>query len=169
MRNSDEWLKRINGKRFFGRTERKYKCSDGNHEIEYEGHYMLGEEVVPKRIYCEFTTYYPMFGYEKIYETGGLEKTKNLELMEDSLDNFSVIPTVVWSQFSFDSEHLPSSLDEKDLQIFHEKVRKEIEEIMLSIIGDGYCISHEEVLKLDERDRNPPEDDDWMFLGKSDI
>jgi hypothetical protein len=99
-----------------------------------------------------------MFGHEDIYGRGGLVKTKKLELVESSLDNFSSVPTVVWHDFKFESEHLLSSEDEKNLQIFHEKVRKEIEEIIPSIVGDGSCISREELLELDARDRNPPLD-----------
>jgi len=167
MTMSDEWMKLIKGKRFKGQTEHKYKCSDGYHKLGYKGYYQYPKEVAPKKIYCKFTNYYPVFGYEKIYGPGGLEKSKNLELSEDSLDNFSSIPTVVWDQFKFTSNHFPSSQSEKDGQVFLKKVWKEIEEIIPSIIGEGYCISHEEVLELDAMDRNHI--DDGTSISKSDI
>jgi len=150
---SDEFMKLINGKRFNGRTKHKYKCLEGYHEMEYKCYYQLSKEVVPKKIYCEFTTYFPIFGYEKIYGSGGLEKTKKLELSHLDLNVFSEFPTPVHDRLEFISEHFPSSEDEKDLQVFHEKVHMEIEELIPSIIGDGFCISHEKVLKLDAKDR----------------
>jgi hypothetical protein len=97
---SDVWIKLINGKRFNGRTKREYECSDGYHKIDYKCyHYPLSKKVIPKMIYCEFASYYPMFGHEDIYGRGGLVKTKKLELVESSLDNFSSVPTVVWHDF----------------------------------------------------------------------
>lgn len=144
-----------NSKEFYGQTKRSYRCLDDrkfvNRELTYNCYYLINEDV-PKRIYCEFKSCYPMFGFENFYGSGGLAKTKNLKLIDDSIDNFSSIPTIIWDEFRFDSEYLLKSNNEMDLQIFHEKVRKEIEEIMPYIIGDGYCLSHKEVLKLEEKE-----------------
>lgn len=146
-----------NSKEFYGQTTRSYRCLDDrkfvNRELKYKCYYLLNEDIIPKRINCEFTSSYPLFGHESVYGSGGLARTKNIHMTEDSLDNFSSIPTIIWDEFRFDSEHLPKSNNERDLQIFHVKVRKEIEEIIPYIIGDGYCLSHKEVLKLDEKDK----------------
>ena len=60
--------------------------------MEYQCYYLLSKEVDQKRVTCEFTTYFPVFGYEKIYGHGGLEETEKLKLLHLDLDVFSGLP-----------------------------------------------------------------------------
>ncbi len=145
----------IPSSKFRAHTDREYKISNGNqHKMEYECEYYINEDDLkrPVTIWCEFIDFFPLFGYEKIYGPGGFEQSKDLILDQKDLDVFSSIPTVVHDSFKFKSEHLPDSSDKKDLQIFNEKIREEIEEFMPNIVGDGFCLSHEEIMELDEKD-----------------